>query len=158
MITYRPVSGDIRPAVNRYLTAQWHATDMVLRGEVYDLSGMDGIVAYEQDEIVGLAVYDVRGDTIELMSLNSDRPGMGIGTSLLEQVADIGRAHGCTRYILVTTNDNTDALRYYQRRGFDLVALRLHALDLARRLKPGIPALGDHGIPLRHELELERKL
>jgi hypothetical protein len=56
----------------------------------------------------------------------------------------------------VTTNDNLDALRFYQRRGFRLTALRAGAVDRTRAsLKPRIGTLGEHGIPLRNELELE---
>ena len=59
--------------------------------------------------------------------------------------------------MLTTTNDNVDALRFYQRRGFRLVALRPGAVDDARaRHKPAIPGTGAHGIPLRDELDLER--
>jgi hypothetical protein len=31
-------------------------------------------------------------------------------------------------------------------------------IDEARRLKPGIPEVGEHGIPLHDELEFERWL
>jgi hypothetical protein len=58
---------------------------------------------------------------------------------------------------LVTTNDNLDALRFYQRRGFRITEVRLGAVDEARRtLKPGIPAIGASGIPIRDEIVLER--
>jgi hypothetical protein len=51
-----------------------------------------------------------------------------------------------------------DALRFYQRRGFVLLALRPGAVDEARRsLKPHIGRVGEHGIPLRDELELESR-
>jgi ribosomal protein S18 acetylase RimI-like enzyme len=57
----------------------------------------------------------------------------------------------------VTTNDNVDALRFYQRRGFRLAALRAGAVEDARaRLKPEIPWTGADGIELRDELELEK--
>ena len=57
---------------------------------------------------------------------------------------------------LVTTNDNLEALRFYQRRGFVLSALRAGAMDEARRkLKPRISRVGDFGIPIRDEIELE---
>ncbi len=60
---------------------------------------------------------------------------------------------------LTTTNDNLDALRFYQRRGFRLVALRPGAVDVARRdLKPELPDIGTHGIPMRDELDLELTL
>jgi hypothetical protein len=58
---------------------------------------------------------------------------------------------------VITTNDNLDALRFYQRRGFRLAALHRGAVDDSRaRLKPQIPPIGDHGIKLRDELELEK--
>lgn len=60
---------------------------------------------------------------------------------------------------MITTNDNLDALRFYQRRGFRLVALHAGAVDAARAtLKPSIAEVGDHGIPIRDELVLEREL
>ncbi len=60
---------------------------------------------------------------------------------------------------LTTTNDNLEALRLYQRRGFRLVALRPSAMDEAwRTLKPELPMIGAHGIPMRDELDLELDL
>jgi hypothetical protein len=59
--------------------------------------------------------------------------------------------------LVVTTNDNTDALRFYQQRGFTLAGLRPGAVtDSRTRLKPEIPPVGEHGIPLRDEVLLER--
>jgi hypothetical protein len=60
---------------------------------------------------------------------------------------------------VITTNDNLDALRFYPRRGFRLAALYTGAVDESRaRLKPEIPTVGDHGIPLHDELELEQPM
>ena len=47
------------------------------------------------------------------------------------------------------------ALRFYQKRGFVLVAVHRNALELSRKLKPEIPMIGNDGIPLRDEVELE---
>lgn len=47
------------------------------------------------------------------------------------------------------------ALRFYQRRGFRLMALRPDAVTRGRRLKPEIALLGHDGIPIRDEIELE---
>ena len=58
----------------------------------------------------------------------------------------------------MTTNDNLDALRLYQRRGFHLARLDSGAVDRARDLKPEIPLLGRRGIPMRDELILVRPL
>ena len=59
---------------------------------------------------------------------------------------------------LITTNDNTHALRFYQKLGFELTALYCHAVDLSRKLKPSIPETGQDGIPIRDEIELQLRL
>lgn len=85
--------------------------------------------------------------------------GHGTGTALLEAVAEEARAGAAKRLWLVTTNDNLDALRFYQRRGLRLVRLRPGAVTEPRRqLEPEIPLAGNHGIPIRDELELEMDL
>jgi RimJ/RimL family protein N-acetyltransferase len=78
-------------------------------------------------------------------------------SALVETVERLAADSGCDRLWLITTNDNTDALRFYQRRGFRLAALHRGAVDDSRsRLKPDIPRIGDHGIDLRDELELDK--
>ena len=51
-----------------------------------------------------------------------------------------------------------NALRFYQKRGFELFAIHRNALDISRKLKPEIPMIGNDGIPLRDEIELEMLL
>ena len=87
----------------------------------------------------------------------ADQSGAGIGSTLLDWIRAEAQRARVTRLWLVTTNDNTRALRFYQRHGFDLVALHRSAVARARALKPQIPLESD-GIPLRHELELELRL
>ena len=58
----------------------------------------------------------------------------------------------------MTTNDNLGALRFYQRRGLRLVAVHRGAVDHARAVKPAIPRVGEHGIEIHDELELELAL
>jgi len=56
------------------------------------------------------------------------------------------------------TNGNLGALRFYQRRGFRIAAVRPNGVAASRRLKPGIPEVGEYGIPIRDEIELELML
>ena len=79
---------------------------------------------------------------------------MGIGSALLGKLADIAREQNCRGIWLITTNDNTDAMRFYQRRGFYFVAVHKDAIKYSRKLKPEIPEIGNHGIPIRDEIEL----
>jgi ribosomal protein S18 acetylase RimI-like enzyme len=93
-----------------------------------------------------------------LVTINAFVDGLGVGGALVDAVADQARGLGCRRLWLITTNDNTRALRFYQRHGFRLVAVHTGAIAESRRLKPGISLIGNDGIPIRDELELERDL
>ena len=74
--------------------------------------------------------------------------GRGVGSALLGAVEELARRCGCKRLWLVTTNDNTHALAFYQRRGFVLAALHRDAVTEARKtLKPSLPLVGEGGIP-----------
>lgn len=139
------------------LTAEFGGRLQARRGEVVDVLALPGLVAEAEGRRIGLLTYRVDGDECELAFVMATERFRGAGSALLEALR--GRAEGCRLIWLVTTNDNVDAIRFYQRRGFVLRALRPGAVDEARRLlKPSIPALGDHGIPLRDELELELPL
>lgn len=59
---------------------------------------------------------------------------------------------------LITTNDNINVIRFYQKRRFDMVKIYLYALDVSRKLKPSIPVIGDFNITLKHEIEFEMDL
>jgi len=59
---------------------------------------------------------------------------------------------------LITTNDNTHALRFYQNRNFVIAAIHINAIEKSRQLKPEIPLTGADGIPIRDEIELEMLL
>jgi ribosomal protein S18 acetylase RimI-like enzyme len=103
--------------------------------------------------------YIVTGATCEILTLHAARSWQGVGTALVNEVVALAAARGCTTCTLTTTNDNVDALRFYQRRGFRIAGVRRGAVDRARaNLKPGIPLVGDYGIPLLDELELVREL
>jgi ribosomal protein S18 acetylase RimI-like enzyme len=131
---------------------------VVRRGRLQDASILPGFVAEDGGRPVGLATYRVDGDDCELVSIHVAREGRGAGTALLEAVVEAARVAGCSRVWLITTNDNLRAIRFYQRRGWDLVALDRDAVARSRELKPGIPERGEEGIPIRHELEFELRL
>ena len=117
------------------------------------------LLAERDGRLVGVLTYVVRGAECEVLTLQADERRKGVGSALIAEIRQIARRAGCTRLWLITTNDNVDALRFYQRRGFRLAALHPGAVDDSRmRLKPEIPEVGDHGIPIRDELELEQEI
>lgn len=138
--------------------AEWGGEIMVTRGQVHRLSDMQALIAWDGGQRVGLATYRLQAAECELMSLNAMAEGKGVGTALLGAVEGVARDAGCPRLWLITSNDNLDALRFYQRRGYRLVAVHAGAIDSARRLKPTIPLVGNSGIPLHDDLELAKNL
>jgi RimJ/RimL family protein N-acetyltransferase len=102
--------------------------------------------------------YHIDGDACEIVTIDSLVPNAGIGTALIEAVRRAAQRAGCRRLWLITTNDNTVALRFYQKRGFVLAALYPNAVARSRQVKPEIPLTGNDGIPIRDEIELEMTL
>lgn len=154
----RPLTAADRAWLEEFVPERWGAPTVVGHGRVFRVAELPGFVALEEDEPVGLVTYSIEGEACELVTIDSLREGLGIGSSLLEAVERSARDAGCRRLWLITTNDNLRMLRFAQRRGFSLVALHPNALEESRRLKPEIPLLGLHGIPMRDELELELPL
>ena len=147
-----------RERIDAFIVRQWFSMQMVIRGESIDLSMADGYHAMEGDEIIGLITYRITDNEMEILSLNSLCENKGIGTALLNKAVFKAVEIGCTKITLITTNDNLSALRFYLKRGFDMVRLYCNILEQSRKIKPEIPLFGENGIPLKHEIELERRL
>jgi len=157
-ITIQPLNTADREWVSQFMLEHWGSNKVVSRGVVYYPQDLPGFVALHESEKVGLVTYNITGASCEIVTIDSIRPSSGVGSALIEAVRDIAQKARCKRLWLITTNDNMNALRFYQKRGFVLVAVHRNALEVSRKLKPEIPMIGDHGIPLRDEIELEMML
>jgi GNAT superfamily N-acetyltransferase len=146
-----------RSWIGRLIADRW-GDPVVSRGIAKHPAELPGFVARIDGRPVGLATYEIAGEECELVTIDALVEHSGAGTALLEAVAQAARSTGCHRLWLITTNDNLEALRFYQRRGFALVAVHRDAIAASRALKPAIPELGEHGIPIRDEIELELAL
>jgi GNAT superfamily N-acetyltransferase len=157
-LTVRPADPADRDWIESFL-ARHDSARVARRDELLAPLEHSMLVAIDGAEPAGLLTYVLGADACEVLTLHAVRPWHGAGSALLHAVAKIARDARCSRLWLVTTNDNVDALRFYQRRGFRLRALYPGAVDASRRdRKPEIPRIGDHGIPLCDELELELDL
>lgn len=138
-----------------FFKLHWGSSEMVISSGVYDCSKLDGFaVVNGEDEIIGLITYIMKDYECEIISLDSIEEGKGIGTSLVREVEKLGLKEKCKLLKLVTTNDNLQALKFYQKRGFILSRIFLNAVEKARKIKPEIPLMGNDGIPIRDEIEL----
>ena len=155
MFQIRPKNNDDHHWVVDLLQKHWGATKMVTRGKIHHPDKLSGLVAMEVGQPVGLVTYRIDADECEIVTINSLIEQQGVGSALIGAVKDFAAAAKCKRLWLITTNDNMDALRFYQKQGFKLVAVYPNALEQSRRLKPEIPLTGKDGIPLRDEIEME---
>lgn len=151
----RPLTPADRERVRELITQRWGAAIVVAHHVVYRPHELPGFAAWRGDEIIGLVTLHVAGNACEIVTLDAMQSGAGIGTALIDEAKAFARQANCTRLWLITTNDNLSALRFYQKREFVLVAVHRNALEKSRRLKPQIPLIGNDGIPLRDEIELE---
>ena len=153
-----PSRDEDRPALEAFLHDH-HALRVARRGELLDSLEHPALLAWSGEELAGAATYVIDGADCELLTLHAGSRFTGTGTALVTALRGVARSAGCTRLWVVSTNDNVDALRFYQRRGFRLARLRPGAVDESRTaLKPEIPTSGAYGIPLRDELELQMDL
>jgi ribosomal protein S18 acetylase RimI-like enzyme len=154
----RAVLPSDRARVRELITQRWGSEIVVSHRVVYRPHELPGFAAWQGDAMVGMVTLRVVGNSCEIVTLDSLQPGKGIGTALLDAAIAFARQANCTRLWLITTNDNLNALRFYQKRGLVLVTIHRNALVRSKQLKPQIPSIGSDGIPLRDEIELEMML
>ena len=147
-----------RNLVNHFLIDNWFSTDISIRGEIIDGTKLDGFLIQEENTIIGLVTYTFFGDICEIVSLDSKKENIGIGSALLKEIEEIAKNNNCKKMRLITTNDNMRALQFYQKRGYCLTKLYQNAMDEVRKVKTDVPLIGENGIPLRDEIELEKQL
>ena len=139
-------------------TENWGSSIIVSRGKVHSFEDLPGFIALENGRIIGLITYSISDDSLEIVSLDSFVKNRGVGTQLINHVIEKAKEFKCKRVLLITTNDNTRAIRYYQKRGFNLCNIYLNAVNEARKIKPQIPLYGYDNIPILHEIEFEMLL
>ena len=162
----QPFIDEDRELVLELLQRSWGSNRVIAHGSVYFVDRLPGFKAVFTDDLkdkydkvlIGLITYKIDTDACEIVTLDSLVPGIGIGTALVCHVERIAKSVGCRRLWLITTNDNTNGLKFYQKCGFRMVAVYPDAVENSRQLKPEIPLVGNDGIPIRDEIELEKLL
>jgi GNAT superfamily N-acetyltransferase len=157
-IQIRPTAKSDHSWVGQLSRDFWGSEIVIAHGEVFNPSELNGFIAEIGGEKVGLITYHIQDSTCEIVTLNALKHNLGIGSALIQHTADFANQNGCSKLCLITTNDNTHALRFYQKLGFRLRALRPGVIAEYRKIKPEIPMSGEDGIPIRDEIELEMDL
>jgi N-acetylglutamate synthase-like GNAT family acetyltransferase len=155
-VQLRRVSDDDRPWIAETIAGEFVSSRVVSKGRVVeDASLLDGYVVETDGRAIGCALWREEDGDAELVAIVTTYRGAGAGAALLDAVIAHARESGWHRLWLITTNDNIDALRLYQRSGWEWVGWHRDAVAYSRTLKPELPDIGSHGIPIRHEIEFE---
>lgn len=154
--TVRKVGPEDNTWIKQVFIQNWGGDFVVSRGKVYKIEEFSGgYIAERRNNKVGLITYKIIDNELEINGLVSNDRKKGIGTALVNAVITLAKQNGIKRVCLVTTNDNLNAIGFWQKRGFNLVRIYPNALETTRKLKPSLPLIGENTIPLRDELELE---
>ena len=91
------------------------------------------LVAEVDNSIVGSVMggFDGRRGMMYHMAVAAAYRRLGIGTALMEVLERRLKDKGCIRYYLLVAKDNTEAVRFYEHRGWELMDLFALGKDLA---------------------------
>jgi ribosomal protein S18 acetylase RimI-like enzyme len=154
-----PTSKLDKVKIDRFFIKHWGSPEMVISSGMFKCNELDGFaVLNKTEEIIGLITYKVHAGICEIISLDSLVEKSGIGSLLVNKVEQIAHEKGTSQIKVITTNDNLLALRFYQKRGYQIVEVLINAVDQARKIKPEIPLASENGIPIRDEIILQKCL
>ncbi|MFJ8412938.1 GNAT family N-acetyltransferase [Bacillus paramycoides] len=155
MVQIQKITPEMKEIIQDFMCENWGSSMMVSRGRAHQLEKLPSFIALKNDRIVGIITCEVIENMCEIVSLDSFEEGKGIGTKLVDCVLQIARENGCKKVWLITTNDNMNALRFYQKRNFMMTNLYIDAVKEARKIKKEIPFIGYDNIAISHEIQLE---
>lgn len=139
-----------------FIKGHWGSSLIIVHGKQYFADEIEGLITVDKDgNRVGLVTYDISDNNCQIVTLNTKYENGGVGTALVNSVKKIAKDNGCERLWLITTNDNTQALRFYQKYGFTISEIRINEIENSRVMKPEIPRKGIDDIPIRDEIEME---
>ena len=137
---------------------EWNSNMMVSRGHQHLVENLECVIATTEDKISGVLTFNIQNNQAEIVSLESFEEGKGIGIKLLDFALNHFKMLDLERIWLITSNDNCNAMRFYQKRDWIMVNIHLNAIEEARKMKPEIPLIGYDNIPILHEIEFEYNL
>ncbi len=150
----RSITGSDKNWMHEFMIKEWGADKIVIPNGVYVPSELSGFVAQKNGKNVGIITYINVLSACKIITLNAFEKHEGIGSLLLKSVIEIARRDDLKEIIVVTTNDNVDGLRFYQKRGFVINNVFINQIVNSRKIKPEISTIGEYGIPIRDDIEL----
>ena len=132
----RPLDDGDRDWLAHLVAHEWGLPVVTVSG-AYDPSSLPGFVAEEGDRRLGVVTYRMTDEECEAVTLNSLEEKLGVGTALLSAVKAHADQEG-VRLWLMTTDDNGNAIRFYENRGMTRAALHRDFIEVVRTHKPHV--------------------
>ena len=91
------------------------------------------LVAESGGRIIGTVIggYDGRRGMVYHLAVEDDYRRFGIGIALMSELESRMMHKGCIRMYLLVTDDNKDAIRFYESQDWEQMDLRIYAKDLS---------------------------
>lgn len=158
--TIRPIEPRDLSEIRAELQKHWGSIEIWSLGRCHKADALPGFVAEAAGAFAGLVTVNIDPGNwqCEVITLSSRGKSAGTGAALLAAAERHARERDCRRIYLTTTNDNTNAMRFYQRHGWRMAQLHAGIVDRVRTLLPELPLTGFDGIQIRDEIEFERWL
>ena len=145
--------------VESFFTEHWETTQVVFSRGTFHYAELEGYAVIDENkEMMGLGTYKIENQECEIISLNSKYEEEGVGSSLLYVIENEAKERNCRTVKAIATNDNLQALKFFQKRGYAITEIVRNAVEKSREVKPEIPFYSYDGIPIRDELILEKFL
>ncbi|KWW12560.1 hypothetical protein AS888_09360 [Peribacillus simplex] len=156
IVAKRMIAAD---TVKRFFIHHWETSQVVFSRGLFHYAELEGFGVMDEDgEISGLGTYKVSDQVCQIISLNSVHENQGVGSSLLYVMENIAKEKNCHTIKAITTNDNLQALKFFQKRGYAISEIVKNAVEHSREIKPEIPFYSRDGIPIRDEIILEKNV
>ncbi len=137
----------------------WDDDEMDCFGSSFKATELPALLARDGERTVGILSYAVQREegalNIVSLSVLPDYQGRGAAREMIAALEDEARRLGIGRLIVATSNDNPLALYAYQRLGFRITGIQVGVIEPDR---PGEAHHGFAGIPVRDEIQLEKRL
>jgi GNAT superfamily N-acetyltransferase len=133
----RPLGDRDRGWLTELVTREWGLPVVSISGVYAHPGDLPGFVAEEDGRPLGAITYRATADECEVVTLNSLRKNQGVGSALLNRVKLIADQQGL-RLWLITTDENTGAIRFYENRGMTRLAVHKDFVYLVRVHKSGL--------------------
>ena len=134
----------------------WGETEVECFDRNYNVLALPAFLAFSDDRVAGMLSYALEDDRLNVVLLNvrPEYQGRHTARCLFAAAEKEACAHGLSRLVVATSNDDLPALYVYQRWGFVITGVKPGAI-LAHH---GCEERGFASIPVRDEIRLEKRL